>query len=98
MGLKKLPYSALNSFLNPLEDLKQQLLRLNISLIVLHEAPEKCLNKLISEHEITTVYRQNEWTTEEVKTYQSSLNTISKTVDFKSYYNQFLYPSRRSSF
>ena len=90
-GFKKTAVFRVQFLLESLEDLKQQLQHLNISLIVLHETPENSLNKLISEYEITSVYRQNEWTTEEVKTYQSSLNTISKTVDFKSYYNQFLY-------
>ena len=90
-GFKKTAVFRAQFLLESLEDLKQQLQHLNISLIVLHETPENSLNKLISEYEITSVYRQNEWTTEELKTYQSSLNTISKTVDFKSYYNQFLY-------
>ena len=97
-GFKKTDVFRVQFLLESLEDLKLNLQQLNISLLVLHESPEHILNKIILKHEVSTVYHQKEWTSEELSVYDSSIKTVSKDVSFKSYYNQFLYHPEDLSF
>ncbi|MDP5082500.1 MAG: DASH family cryptochrome [Winogradskyella sp.] len=73
-----------------IEDLKKQLAKLNIDLLVYNVAPEHTLPKICEQFTVTEIYLQNDWTKDERATedlLKSSLNNVS----FHSSYNQLLY-------
>ena len=71
--------------------LRKNLEKLNISLLVYHQKPEDVLPELLDQHEINTVYFQEEWTSEEKQVEQNIRAKVSAAVTFKSVYGQFLF-------
>lgn len=72
-------------------DLKQELNTLNISLIVVLEAPGAIIPKLIKQFGITDVFLQLEWTAEECEERDTVKEAISPTVSFHETADGFLY-------
>lgn len=72
------------------KDLKENLKNLQIPLLIYQEQPEKVINKVIAKYHISSVYFQKEWTPEE-KEVENALKSVTKNIEFHSYYQQFLY-------
>ena len=72
------------------ENLKTELKKNNISLIIKIGDPVEELTNIISKKNINHVYFQNEWTEEEVQEEKSLKNKCDR-VKFHSFYGQFLY-------
>ncbi len=72
-------------------ELKQNLLKINISLLIYVGHPEDIIPKIVSENNITTIYCQKEWTKDELKIENNIKEKIAPWVTFKSTYNQFLF-------
>ncbi|TQD38847.1 DASH family cryptochrome [Haloflavibacter putidus] len=64
--------------------------RLNISLLIFHEKPELQIPKLVQDYDVKAIYSQKEWTAEEFAVYKK-LKSALPTVNFQSYFDQFLY-------
>ena len=73
-----------------IEELKQNLQKLNIPLFVYTKKPEVIIPDLISRFNIDSVYFQKEWTQEEVEV-ENEVKKNSEGTKFHSYYQQFLY-------
>ncbi|MCL6219748.1 DASH family cryptochrome [Zunongwangia pacifica] len=70
--------------------LRKKLEELNISLLTFHKKPEEIIPKIIENHQIEAIYFQEEWTAEE----KQVIDTLKKelpTIDFRSFYTQFLF-------
>ncbi|SDS09754.1 DASH family cryptochrome [Gramella echinicola] len=72
------------------KELKQNLQKLNIPLLVYLKEPEIIIPDLIFKYTIDSVYFQKEWTQQE-KEVEEGLKLKSGKVKFHSYYQQFLY-------
>lgn len=90
-GFKKTEKFRAKFLLETVTELKDNLEKLNIALLVYHEKPEDCIPKMVIENEIDTIYFQEEWTTEEMKVLENVKSKISDSVVFKPAYNLFLF-------
>ena len=90
-GFKKTGKYRLQFLIETLEQLKSDLLKKNISLIIDKKKPEKGIPKLIDAFGITDIYYQKEWTQEEQITTDALKKNISDKVLVHSFYDQFLY-------
>ncbi|WP_426092623.1 DASH family cryptochrome [Flavobacterium sp. DSR3-2] len=73
------------------KELKQNLEKLNIPLLVYHQKPEDAIKEISALNEISAVYFQEEWTSEEMEVLENIKAKVPDSVSFKSTYNQFLF-------
>jgi len=90
-GFKKTAVFRAQFLLETLKDLKEQLKKLNITLLIFNKTPESYITFLCEKYNIDTIYAQKEWTDEEDKIICKVKNTIPKEVTFNEYYDQFLF-------
>ena len=76
------------------KELKSNLEKLNISLLVYYQEPENIIPEIIAENNISTVYFQEEWTKDEVKIENEIKSRLKTDVVFKTVYDQFLFHPR----
>ncbi|WP_100611341.1 DASH family cryptochrome [Confluentibacter lentus] len=90
-GFKKTEKFRAKFLIETVSDLKTQLAKLNISLLVCVEKPEIIIPEIIIKLSVDSVYLQKEWTSEEVDVLEQVKKASPKHVDFKEVYNQFLF-------
>jgi deoxyribodipyrimidine photo-lyase len=88
-GFKKTEKFRTKFLLQTLHDLQQNLLEKNIRLLIYYGYPEQLIPEISAKYQIDTIYSQNEWTSEEILVEQEIRNLI--TVNWKTYYDQFLF-------
>ena len=89
-GFKKTEKFRAKFLLESLRDLKNNLAAKNISLLIFHDLPENVFPKLVSDYEISTVFRQKEWTSEEFIV-SNNIQIQNSNVVFHDVYDQFLF-------
>ena len=89
-GFKKTEKFRAKFLIESVTELRENLAKLNITLMVFHEKPEDVLPNSIENNDITTVYFQNEWTSEETQVVDA-VKANCKETNFKGIYNQFLF-------
>ena len=77
--------------LESLEELREQLLRINISLVVINDTPENSIPDWVKRLDASVIYSQREWTQEEVEIYVKLRTALPASVRFEETYDQFLY-------
>ena len=77
--------------LETVADLKASLHDLNISLLTFHEEPENILPALTSEHQVNSIYSQEEWTSEETAVTDAVRSHLDESVNWLTDYDQFLF-------
>ncbi|WP_299901795.1 DASH family cryptochrome [uncultured Aquimarina sp.] len=91
-GFKKSGKYRAKFLIESVNDLRENLLKKNISLLVYTKKPEDVIPNLIEDYEVNTIYSQEEWTTEETDTYKTVRNaTKSQDIDWVTSYDQFLF-------
>ena len=90
-GFKKTEKYRAKFLLESLLDLKQELHKLNISLLVYQDQPEKIIPQLCNKYKVSTIQITREWTSEEQQVEQALRNKLPNTIEWNSHYNQFLY-------
>lgn len=90
-GFKKTEKFRAKFLIETIADLKRRLIELNINLLTFQVKPETVIPTLIDAHNITEIYLQKEWTSEEVKVLNNLKNAIPKGIKIIEFYNQFLY-------
>lgn len=88
-GFKKTEKFRTKFLLQTLNELQQNLLEKNIRLLIYYGYPEQLIPEISAKYKIDTIYSQNEWTSEEISVEQEIRNLI--TVNWKTYYDQFLF-------
>ena len=73
-----------------IKNLQENLNQLNISLLIFLQKPEEIIPEIATNHKIEAIYFQEEWTTEE-KQIIAALKKKLPTIDFQSFYTQFLF-------
>ena len=86
-GFKKTEKYRVKFLLESITELKSQLDKLNISLIVTHDYLDKSISSVIEQYEIKKVFLQSEWTRDEL----IEESYIPKNVDLIKDFDQFLY-------
>jgi len=71
-------------------DLKQQLAKLNIDLLVHYNLPKAVIPEVCETYNVNNIYLQNDWTKDELAT-ENAVKANLKTINFHKYYNQFLF-------
>ena len=89
-GFKKTEKYRAQFLLETLNELQENLRQLNITLFVCYDTPENCLQKIVANHGITSIYLQREWTPEET-TVENNVRKLTPTVTWKTSYDQFLF-------
>ncbi len=89
-GFKKTEKFRAKFLIETVEELRKQLQKLNITLLVFHEKPEVIFPEMIKEYKIDTVYCQREWTSEEVSVLQK-VKAALPDCNFIETYDQFLF-------
>ena len=90
-GFKKMSIFRAQFMLESLKDLQQQLNKKNITLLVYYERPENNINTLCENYDINKIYKQKEWTSEEVLTKIAVQIKLPINTEIIEIYNQFLY-------
>ncbi|WP_299315035.1 DASH family cryptochrome [uncultured Aquimarina sp.] len=91
-GFKKTEKYRAKFLLESVTELKENLNKLNITLLVYQNKPEKIFSKLIEDYKINKVYLQKEWTNEETKILNFTKNEVNNSsVDWLESYDQFLF-------
>jgi len=91
LGFPKMNVYRAAFILESIKELKAELLKRNISLIVKIGEPNKVISEFIKDYKINSIYYQNEWTDEEISEEKALLNNISTDVEVQKYSDQFLY-------
>ena len=86
-GFKKTEKFRVKFLLETISDLKSQLDKLNISLIITHKDFGQSINEIINQFEVTSIYTQTEWTRDELK--EESL--IPEEINLIKDFDQFLF-------
>lgn len=90
-GFEKIGIHRANFLLQTLHDLKGNLTAKNITLLTYLNSAEDSISNICEQFSIDTIYVQNEWTSEELKTLAKVKNKIPNGVTVHKVYNQFLY-------
>ncbi|MDR5591080.1 DASH family cryptochrome [Christiangramia sp. SM2212] len=90
LGFPKTGKFRAKFLIESIEELKQNLESLNITLLIYLKKPEEIIPEIAKKHQVSTIYFQKEWTQEE-KDVENALKESIPSVEFKSYYQQFLY-------
>jgi len=90
-GFKKMERFRAKFLLETIHHLKNNLEQLNISLLIYQDKPEDIIPELTKEFNITKIYLQNEWTSEENQVIQETQQRVSETVTFHKNFDQFLF-------
>ena len=90
LGFPRIDKFRAKFLLETIENLKEDLKRINITLIITIGDPVEELIRVISQQKIKNIFFQKEWTHEEVEE-EDKLKNKYNNINFKSFYSQFLY-------
>ena len=90
LGFPRIDKFRAKFLLETIENLKEDLKRINITLIITIGDPVEELMRVISQQKIKNIFFQKEWTQEEVEE-EDKLKNEYNNINFKSFYSQFLY-------
>lgn len=91
-GFKKTAHFRAQFTLESVQELRANLATLGITLLVYHDAAVQVIPRLIDASAQTTIYFQNEWTSEEIDEIERVKKNCGPTVAFVASYHQFLFP------
>ena len=90
-GFKKMEKFRAKFLLESLTDLKKNLDKFNIDLLVYFQSAKDTIPSICSEYQVNNIYLQKEWTQEEIDQENIVKANISDSFSWRSFYNQFLY-------
>ena len=90
-GFKKTEKYRAAFLIETIKSLQLNLEKINTTLLVYFESPEKKISELCKEYSIGSIYTQKEWTKEEVDSNNLIKKLLAEDVKFIEDYDQFLY-------
>ncbi len=90
-GFRKTERFRAKFLIETVADLRKNLEALNISLLVFQGCPEDILPNLVEEHNIHQIYKQKEWTYEEVAILNAVKSRLPKEFEIIEHFDQFLF-------
>ena len=91
LGFKKTEKFRAKFIIEAVDELKKELEKLNISLIIVCKEPEDIIPDLVTTYFIDSIYCQKEWTSEEWKVYDQLIAKLPNQTAIKETYDQFLF-------
>lgn len=91
-GFKKTAHFRAQLTIESVKELRANLATLGITLLVYHDSASQVIPTLIDSSIQTTLYFQNEWTSEEKEEIEKVKKNCGPTVEFVATYHQFLFP------
>lgn len=91
-GFKKTAHFRAKFTIESVQELRANLATLGITLLVYHDSAAQIIPTLINSSIQTTIYFQNEWTSEEKVEINRLKKNCGPTVEFVATYHQFLFP------
>ena len=89
-GFKKTEKFRAKFLIETVKNLRKNLQNYNITLLVFHKRPEFIFFEIIQKHNITSIYCQKEWTSEEISVLRK-VKQVSPNCNFIETYDQFLF-------
>ena len=89
-GFKKTEKYRAKFLLETLTELQENLGKKNITFLVYYGYPEKIIPSVCAEYQISTIYSQKEWTSEELAV-ATEIRQLIPVLNWKTYYDQFLF-------
>ena len=91
-GFRKIDKYRAKFLLETVSELKENLDKLNITLHIYHQKPEKMVFNLVNKYKVSKIYLQKEWTSEEIDLALKVKEHLNSTkVAWVETYNQFLF-------
>ena len=90
-GFKKMAVFRAKFLLETLAELKSELEKLNVTLLVYFDHSKTVIPKLVDRYNISNIFLEKEWTYEESLEIQSVKALVENKVQFHSFYDQFLF-------
>ena len=97
-GFKRQSVFRVQFLLETLKDLKLQLKELGISFLILKGSPRDYLPNLMKQYQISDLFAQKEFTSEETSTYSDCIAASPSEVQWHFQYDQFLIAPQQSPF
>lgn len=91
-GFKKTAHFRAQFTIDSVQELRANLATIGITLLVYHDSPAQIIPSVIDPAAHTTIYFQNEWTSEEITEIELVKKKCGDTVLMKGTYHQFLFP------
>lgn len=91
-GFKKTAHFRAQFTIDSVQELRANLGTIGITLLVYHDSPAQVIPSVIDPAAHTTIYFQNEWTSEEITEIELVKKKCGDTVLMKGTYHQFLFP------
>ncbi len=76
--------------LETISNLKENLSTLHIPFFIFHDTPESIFPIILKDFEVTGIFSQSEWTSEEVLVSKAVRSVLSESISWNEYYDQFL--------
>ena len=90
-GFKKTEKYRAQFLIESVNELKVNLLKLNITLLIFHDKPENVVPVMVKDHEIKNIYLQKEWTRDENQVLDAVVSRIPDVINLEESHDQFLY-------
>lgn len=90
-GFKKTEKYRAKFLIETVQNLENNLKRLNIPLLIILGKPEDHIQDIVKEHKIDKIFYLKEWTQEEIDIIKNVKKKVSTEIEWKSVYDQFLY-------
>ncbi len=97
-GFKRQSVFRVQFLLETLKDLKSQLKELGISFIIQKGSPRDYLPHMINQYQISDVFAQKEFTSDEISTYSDCIGSCPSEVQWHFQFDQFLITPEQSPF
>ncbi|MBF6641920.1 DASH family cryptochrome [Flavobacterium sp. J49] len=89
-GFKKTAHFRAKFLMETIQELRGNLSKINISLLVVHNTPEEVIPDWVNLYNIDNIYLQKEWTAEETAVTETLKNEL-KNIAWQESYDQFLF-------
>ena len=90
-GFKKTERFRAHFLIETIVELKSELEKLHIPLLIFHDRPENVIPDLIDRHDVRHIHMQREWTRDENEVLHAVRTAIPESVDIVQHYDQFLF-------
>ena len=90
-GFKKTEKYRAKFLIETVTELRKNLLKINIPLLVFHDIPQTIIPNLVRDYGIKNIFLQKEWTRDEAQVLDAVINKIPDQVHIEESYDQFLF-------